>query len=53
LFRGLQDEKIGGQAWWCSAIIPAFGRLRQENHEFKGSLNYIVRPCPQNQGLGM
>jgi hypothetical protein len=25
-------------------IIPALWRLRQENHEFKVSLSYIVRP---------
>jgi hypothetical protein len=24
-------------------VIPAFGRLRQEDHEFEGSLVYIAR----------
>jgi hypothetical protein len=33
------------QAWWCTPVIPAFRRLRQEYGEFKGSLNYIGRPC--------
>jgi hypothetical protein len=27
------------------AIIPALGRLRQEDHEFKASLGCLVRPC--------
>lgn len=32
--------------WWCTPIIPAFRRLRQEDlHEFEASLNYIVRTC--------
>jgi hypothetical protein len=26
-------------------IIPALGKLRQENLEFKPSLGYIARPC--------
>jgi hypothetical protein len=28
-------------------VIPALGRLRQENHEFEASLDYIVRTCPK------
>jgi hypothetical protein len=26
-------------------VILAFGRLRQENHEFKSGLGYKARPC--------
>jgi hypothetical protein len=47
---GVREEKrqeglVGvGQAWWCTPVIPAFGRLRQEDQEFKTSLDYIERP---------
>jgi hypothetical protein len=31
----------GGRAWWYTAVIPALGRLRQEDHEFKASLGHM------------
>jgi hypothetical protein len=27
------------------SVIPALQRQRQEDHEFKSSLGYIVKPC--------
>jgi hypothetical protein len=29
---------------WLMTIIPALGRLRQEDLKFQASLRYIVRP---------
>jgi hypothetical protein len=28
-------------AWWCTPVMLALRRLRQEDHEFKASLGYI------------
>jgi hypothetical protein len=33
-------------------IIPALGRWRQEDCEFKSSLSYIARACVKNNGSG-
>lgn len=27
-------------SWWHTHVIPALGRLKQEDHEFKASLSY-------------
>jgi hypothetical protein len=35
--------------WWHTPKIPAFRRLRQEDHEFKTSLGYTARPCLKNK----
>jgi hypothetical protein len=31
--------------WWYMPIIPLLGRLVEKDHNFKGSLSYLVRPC--------
>jgi hypothetical protein len=33
-----------GTGWWTS-VIPALGRLRQEDHDIQASQGYIVRLC--------
>jgi hypothetical protein len=30
-------------------VIPAVGRLRQEDHKFKASLGYVMRLCLKNK----
>jgi hypothetical protein len=30
-------------------ILSVFGKLKQENHEFKASLCHTERPCPKNR----
>jgi hypothetical protein len=30
---------------WFMPVIPALGRMRQEDHKFKVNLGYLVRPC--------
>jgi hypothetical protein len=36
----------------AATIIPELKRLRKENHEFKASLDYIVRPCLKKKKKG-
>lgn len=33
--------------WWCTPVIPGFGRLGREDHEFKARLGYIRRLDPR------
>jgi hypothetical protein len=30
------------QVWWCMSVIPALRRLRQEDQEFKASLDHTA-----------
>jgi hypothetical protein len=40
-----KKKKKRSGAWWYTPIIPAFRRLRQEDHEFESSQHYIIRHC--------
>jgi hypothetical protein len=52
---GDNDNKKIGQAWWCTPLIPAFGRQRQGDFwvrgqpglqsEFQDSQGYTEKPC--------
>jgi hypothetical protein len=33
------------QVWWQPPVISALWRLRQEDHEFKGSLGNTEKAC--------
>jgi hypothetical protein len=42
-----QWQKCFCKAWWCKVVIPALGRLRQEDLQFETSLGYIVKTLSQ------
>jgi hypothetical protein len=44
-------KTVSTSCWvWChTPVIPGPGRLMQEDHEFKASLDYTVRPCLKKQ----
>jgi hypothetical protein len=41
-------KKKTGQVW-CTPVIPALGRLRQEDCEFEASLDCMARPVSKKQ----
>jgi hypothetical protein len=42
--EGREREKVDScQEWWCTPVMPAFGRLGQKDNEFQASLGYIDR----------
>jgi hypothetical protein len=36
-------------AGWCTLVIPAFRRLRNEDLKLEASLGYVVTPCLKNK----
>jgi hypothetical protein len=46
-FRAEQSTRLSteGWAWLYILIIPALGKLRQEDREFKGTLGCTGSPC--------
>jgi hypothetical protein len=40
-----QKESSLSMAYWYMPVIPAQGRLRQEDLEFEANLGYIRRHC--------
>jgi hypothetical protein len=39
------ERKLYRCVWWCILVIPALGRLKQEDLKLNTSLVYIARPC--------
>jgi hypothetical protein len=37
-------ENLPCWEWWYTPVVPALGRLKQEDGEFKASLGYVVKP---------
>jgi hypothetical protein len=38
-----------GGAWWCTPVIPAFRRFRQEDHELEASPGYTGDPVSKKK----
>jgi hypothetical protein len=38
--------------FWCTNVIPAFRRIRQEDLKLETSLDYIVSPYLNKRGRG-
>jgi hypothetical protein len=41
--RGDQTKQNKKPVWWHTLVIPAFGRQRKEDQEFKVILDHIVQ----------
>jgi hypothetical protein len=41
--RNREGTGAMNQAWWCSDVIPALEKLRQEDHELEASLSWLLR----------
>jgi hypothetical protein len=40
----MANQECSSWAWWFTSVIPALGRLRQEDDKFEVSQGYISRP---------
>jgi hypothetical protein len=40
---------FSNHVWWYKPVIPALGRLRQEDRELETRLDYIVKPSLKNK----
>jgi hypothetical protein len=44
----LKKSREKSWVWWCTLVIPSFGKLKWEVQKFMASLGYITRPCLKN-----
>jgi hypothetical protein len=49
LSNGAYKNYLESLGWRYTPVIPALGKLRQEDLEFETSLSYMVRPCLKNE----
>jgi hypothetical protein len=47
--EGSSEKKFKIKVWWYTSVIPALRKLRQEDHEFRASLGYMVRPSVKKE----
>jgi hypothetical protein len=42
--RRVKTMWLGSQIRWSTSVIPALGRLTEEDQEFQGNLGYVTLP---------
>jgi hypothetical protein len=49
--KQISEQKIlsGSQVCWWILVIPSPRKWRQEDPEFRATLDYKARPCPQKK----
>jgi hypothetical protein len=47
--RNIKTINPSHAEWFMPIIIPALGKLRQEDQEFEANLDYIMIPCLRKQ----
>jgi hypothetical protein len=46
-----EKSSVCNQVWWNIPVIPALGRLRQQEYNFKATVGYIARLCQKQNRI--